>query len=54
MAKKYIGLKKPNGVGSSMFEGVDLDSVWQGGTKSKGPKNAKVQAYINERKRQDG
>ena len=54
MAKKHIGLKKPNGPGSSMFDGVNLDSVW-GGIKSKGKKvNAKVQSYLEERKRQDG
>ena len=55
MAKPKIGLKKTDGAGSSMFSGVNLDSVWQGGTKSKGKKkNAKVQAYLEERKRQDG
>tara|TARA_Y100000310_G_scaffold337450_1_gene424551 strand:- start:839 stop:1003 length:165 start_codon:yes stop_codon:yes gene_type:complete len=54
MAKPKIGLKKTDGAGSSMFSGVNLDSVWQGGTKSKGPKNAKVQAYLKERERQDG
>ena len=54
MAKPKIGIKKTDGPGSSLFSGVNLDSVWQGRAKSKGPKNAKVQAYLKERQRHDG
>ena len=52
MPKPKLGLKKNTGkAGTSLFGGVDLDSVWP---KSKGPKGAKVQAYVRERYRQDG
>jgi hypothetical protein len=56
MAKPKVGMNEVNGPGKSMFSGVDLDSVWQGGVKSKGKaRNAKVQAYLTERNvRQDG